>query len=181
MPGTKTLALFAALGLPVAAARSDDPPVAGKKPAVAISGDSLTINGKSLTLPCTRKELIGALGNPDRESKLANPTLTWDDLGVFACVKPNTTTVTAVSIALDRDTPSFWPKKNFAGTLTVDGAPVTADATLAAINDAKKGKPFEKDATDADAVTIDRKVTANYLRKGNAGRFVELTVEAKDE
>lgn len=174
----KSLALFACLGLATTPMRADDRPA---KPVVAISGESLSINGKTLTLPCEKKDLVAALGKPDRVAKLANTMLTWDELGVFAYMKPDTTQVTLLSIALDRDTPSFWPKKVFAGTLTVDGATVTADSTLTAINNAKKGKPFEKDATDADTVTIERKMTANILRKGSTGRFVELTIEAKDE
>jgi hypothetical protein len=171
-----TIAFVFALG--AAPLRGDESPI---KPVVAVSGDNLSINGKSFDLPYEKKDFIAALGKPDRESKLANGVLIWDDLGLFACVHPQTGRITSVSIALGRDSPSFWPQKSFTGTLTVDGAAVSTDSTLTAINNAKKGKPFEKDTTDADTVSIERKSTVNYLRKNDTGRFVELTIEAKDE
>ena len=50
-----------------------------------------------------------------------------------------------MSIALGdvTTTMDFWPKKAFAGTLTLDGAAVTADATIDAINTAKKGESLK--------------------------------------
>ena len=157
-------------------------PVVGQKPVIAVSGDTITINGKGLALPFERTELVAALGKPDREVKLANILLTWDGQGVFAYIKPGSTQVNAVSIALGRDTPSFWPKMDFSGTLTVDGAPVTANSMVAAINKAKKGKLFEKDKfADPEAWTIEGKTTSVTLSKGSSGQFNELTISLRDE
>ncbi len=155
----------------------DPLPVAGKKPVVAITGESIAINGKLLKLPCEKKELVAALGDPDREASLANVLLTWDDFGMFAYVKPGTTRVLAISVAFNRDTPSFWPKKNFPGTLTVDGATVTTDSDPVQLNKSKKGKPFEKSAFDPDSMTIEGSKATLFLRKA-AGRVVEVTLDA---
>ncbi len=149
----------------------------GKKLTIAIDRGTLEINGgKALTLMFDQKELIASLGKPDREAKLTNTLLTWDNLGVFAYVKPGTPKVHAVAIALDRDaTLDFWPKKTFAGTATVDGAPVTRDSTIEQINKMKKGLPFEKNEFLAGSWSFKDAKGSVYLRKGPDG-FVAIEI-----
>lgn len=158
----------------------DPKPVTGKL-TVGITGDSVVLNGKAFALPFDQKDLIAILGKPTRETRLTSTLLTWDELGVVAFVKPGGTKVVAVSIALDRDTLSFWPKKPFVGAVMVDGAEVTAAATVEGINKAKKGRPFDKDASDPNGWVADGKAAAVYLRRGAGGKFVELLIDAKDD
>ena len=148
-----------------------------QKLTIAFDRGTVSINGgKALTLMFDQKELIAALGRPDREAKLTNTLLTWDDLGIFAYVKPETPKVHAVAIALDRD-PSleFWPKKTFAGTATVDGAAVTRASTVEQINKVKKGLPFEKNEFLNDSWSFKDVKGSVYLRKGPDG-FVALEI-----
>ena len=149
----------------------------GKKLIVAFDRGTVSINGgKALTLMFDQKELIAALGQPDREAKLSNTLLTWDSLGIFAYVKPDSPKVHAVSIALDRDASlDFWPKKDFAGTATVDGAVVTRASTIEQINKVKKGLPFEKNEFLTDSWSFKDVKGSVYLRKGPDG-FVALEI-----
>jgi hypothetical protein len=138
-----------------------------KKLEIAIDAGTIVINGKKLTLMFDQKELITLLGKPDREAKLSNTLLTWDDLGVFAYVKPDTPKTHAFAVALGRDPSiSFWPKKNFSGKLTVDGAELKADSTIAALNKAKKGELFEKNEFLDNTWSFKEPKGSVYLRKG---------------
>ncbi|HYE21606.1 MAG TPA: hypothetical protein VEA69_24385 [Tepidisphaeraceae bacterium] len=116
---------------------------------VAIEGHKLVINGKTIAVPCERAELEAALGKPDRESDLANLILTWDHFGVIAYVRKDKGVVRQVTVVLDKDAPKFWPAKTFTGTLTLDGAPVTAKSTAEEINAAKTGEKLRADKTMA--------------------------------
>jgi hypothetical protein len=148
-----------------------------KKLTVAIDGGTIAVNGgKPLALMFDSKELVAALGKPDREADLANVIMTWDNHGLFAYVKPKTNRVHAIAIALDRDTNlSFWPKKDFSGKVTVDGAEVKASSSIAAINKLKKGLPFEKNEFLTDSWSFKDTKGSVYLRKGEDG-FVALEV-----
>ena len=140
---------------------------AGKKVEVEIAGGTLVVNGKKLTLMFDQKELIELLGKPDREAKLQNTLLTWDDLGLFAYVKPGTPSVHAVAVALGRDEKiMFWPKKSFTGKLTVDGAELKADTKIAALNKAKKAPEFEKNEFLDDTWSYKTAKGSVYLRRG---------------
>jgi hypothetical protein len=103
------------------------------------------INGRSIAVPCERADIEAALGKPDREADMANLILTWDNLGVVAYVRKDVGKVRQITVALDKDTPKFWPAKPFAGTLTLDGAPVTATTTTDQINAAKTGDKLRAD------------------------------------
>ena len=139
------LALSLLAAGPAAAAAAADKPVA-KELKVAVEGENVTINGKTLTLPADPADLVAVLGPPDRDVVLANRILTWDALGLVAYVtKKDPAKVRQLTVALDRDPMKFWPTSTFSGTLTVDGAVVTARSTVEEINKAKAGTKFAPD------------------------------------
>src|SRR5262249_13367071 len=134
---------------------------------VALDGATLMINGTRITLPCKRADLEKkVLGKPTRETKLANLLLTWDEHGLVAYQAPGGAPVHAFAVALAPGRYSFSPKKAFRGTLTVDGAPVTAQSSADAINKAKKGKPFTRDSVLTDSWSIRHEGTLVTLAEG---------------
>jgi hypothetical protein len=164
-------------------AAAEDP----KKMVVAVDNEAVTINGKRLTLPFERDELIKILGKPNRESNLFNKLLTWDDLGIVAYQQKESTTIHGLSFALDKKSYAFWPKTMFAGTLTVDGAPLTVTSDPDEVNKAKKGKPFERDKVLPDTwairhenVLITLSAADRNLKSPNAKHsYLQLSVAVK--
>lgn len=148
----------------------------GKKIDIAFTGAVMTIGGKKFTLPVDEADLVAVLGKPDRTADLANKIITWDELGVFAYVRPKTTTCHAFAICIGRDTLSFWPKKTYSGKLTVDGAELKGDSDIDDVNDAKKGKPFKEDNILTDVWSIDHKEGTLYLRRSSKPKegFIKL-------
>jgi hypothetical protein len=139
------------LGLGAGRAGAAEP----KKVVVAVEDEAVVLNGTRLTLPFDRDELIKVLGKPSREADLsANKLLTWDDLGIVAYQQSNGKTIHGLSVALDKRSFSFWPKTLFDGTLTVDGAPLTATSDMETVNGAKKGKKFERNKVLPDTWAI---------------------------
>ena len=51
--------------------------------------------------------------------------LTWDEVGIFAYQDTTGTMINCFAVAFGKDKPAFWPKKAFAGELTIDGVGVT--------------------------------------------------------
>jgi hypothetical protein len=130
---------------------------------VAISEGTITINGTKLALPVDRKDLLKVLGEPSRETPLANLLLTWDELGLHAYQRPDSTEVHAISVDLAPKEYKFYPKKLFAGTLQVEGATIGPSSTLEEINRAMKGHTFKKDELGAYTVSYD--TTIIYLHE----------------
>lgn len=146
---------------------------------IAFAGPVMTVNGKKMTLPTDEKQLVAALGKPDRRADLANLILTWDDLGIFAYLRPDSTTCHAFAICLGKDSKEqldFWPKRSFAGKLTVDGAELRNDSKIEDVNKAKTGKPFEADNVLTNVWSIDQKEGTLYLRRSSTAKegFIKL-------
>ena len=149
----------------------------GKKVEIAFTGAIMTINGKKFALPADEADLIAALGKPDRTADLQNKIITWDDHGLFAYIRPKSTVCHAFAVCLGRDKLDFWPKKNFIGKLTVDGAELRADSKISEVNDAKKGgKPFEADDVLTNVWSVDYKEGTLYLRRSEVAKegFIKL-------
>jgi hypothetical protein len=148
----------------------------GKKIDIAFTGAVMTMGGKKFTLPVDEDDLIAVLGKPDRTADLANKIITWDEIGVFAYIRPKTTTCHAFAICIGNDTLSFWPKKSYSGKLTVDGAELKANSDIDDVNDLKKGKPFKEDNILTDVWSIDHKEGTLYLRKSPKAKegFIKL-------
>lgn len=115
------LACAALLPAPATPTQGQAGPPAPSKLQVQVHEQAFIINGERFELPFDRKRLLKVLGPPTRELDLGNRLLTWDDHGVFAFQQSNGTLIHAFAVALDRDTPDFWPKRSFSGTFTVDG------------------------------------------------------------
>lgn len=137
-----TLILFGGLCLSVSLpALSQEQPASIKPQEIAIDfvGSNIVIQGKALAIPCELDEVTRILGAGDRVTKLRNWITTWDEFGLIVYCKPETTKVIAVAVSLSKKEFKFSPKKTFAGTVTLDGAEVTASSNIAKINAAKKG------------------------------------------
>lgn len=159
-------AMLAALAFAPSTASAQTPLVA-EDVHIAVVHEQVIINGARFSMPMQRKALIRVLGEPDREVKLANVLLTWDDLGLIAYQTPETSKITAFSIALDRQSMEFWPKKLFRGSLRVDAANITARSTIDEINRAKEGSLFERDNVLTDNFTFRHKRTSYYLEEAD--------------
>lgn len=138
-------ALANSVGLQFAGASDEDKgrDAAPKKLEVEIVDGLLSLNGKKVKVPGNPEEIIKVLGKPNRESKLANRRLTWDELGIAVLINPKSEQIIQVSFSLKKESFEFSPKKVFAGKITVDGAEVAETSTISEINRTKKGKKFE--------------------------------------
>jgi hypothetical protein len=138
-------ALLSLHGLPARVSAADDPPakpIEPEKLVVKVDGGKLFINDKAVPLPGERKTVVELLGKPSRVLDKANTLLVWDESGILIYEDPKSKKINQVTVALGELKWEFWPKKLFRGKLTLDGATVTADTTVEAINRDKKGKKF---------------------------------------
>src|SRR6185295_2872343 len=117
-------------------------PVAPSKLEVRLDGNHLFVQGKRVALPAKSRVLIEMLGKPSRVLKGNH---VWDELGLMATEATGRDSIFQVSVALGRMKYDYWPKKLFRGRLSLDGVPVTADATVETINRARKGRPLVRD------------------------------------
>lgn len=153
MRGVRPAAVIVAaiLSLPGVLARIspvEDPPakpIEPEKLVVKVDGGKLFINHKAVPILGDRKTIVELLGKPSRVLHKANTLLIWDELGILLYEDPENKKITQVTVALGEINFEFWPKKLFRGKLALDGATVTANTTIEAINRAKKGKKFTPD------------------------------------
>lgn len=170
------------LSVPSPAAEVSDP----RSLEIQIVYKTLWINGQKVRLPGTRDRLIELLGEPDRETKLANTLLTWDNLGVVG-YENAAGEIIAFSVALDAKPYKFWPKKSFSGVLAVDSAEITAGGDISEINRAKQGKEFAHDRVLADSYTVEFKdlllslVAADSQTKSSKANFAYLQISVKEK
>jgi hypothetical protein len=164
---------LAALVRPARGLRAQEAPDP-KKLEIVVAGETVTLNGKKLTLPCEREELVKALGAPTREAAKASRLLTWDELGLYAYQARDGTKVNALAITFGPDKFAFWPKKPFAGTLRVNGAAVSGRTTLAEINRAAS-KRFERDKVLPDSYTARDGKALLTLREPPSGSTEKVT------
>lgn len=92
------------------------------QPYIELSGDGLRYDGVLFPLPCLVEILEKALGMSSRTSTKANTILVWDDLGVFAYVKPGGNAVFTFSVALAEQKLNHCPRKVFAGKVKINGS-----------------------------------------------------------
>jgi len=125
---------------PVSAA-AHDPPHKVVDPETlrfTLSAGSLSLNGQELTLPVPVQEVINVLGKPTRESRLASTILTWDELGIYIYLEPESEQVGEIHVDFRKERLDFAPKKAFAGRLVIDKTEVTAGSTMEQIDAARK-------------------------------------------
>jgi hypothetical protein len=159
--------LVALLNHTASDARAEQPAnVEPGKLQVEFTKGAVVLNGTKLTIPFQRKDLVKLLGNPDREAKLANTILTWDELGIHAYQTLNKEEINALQVTFDRQRLNFTPKKLFSGSLKVEGAPVTAESTVEAINRAIKPAAFQKAFGDSWQLQYDQSTL--YLQKADS-------------
>ena len=115
---------------------------------IVINKADITVNDKSLALPTSLVKLEKVFGKPSRAiDKGGVPNIyVWDDIGIY-CREYGfgaSAKVHDLSIALDRSDLdlAFYPKRNFAGSLFVDGIAITKSATVASINSKRSGEKF---------------------------------------
>jgi hypothetical protein len=110
---------------------------------IEILDESFILNGKELKLPVPPEEIRKLLGEPSRETKLANTILTWDELGLCAYVNPGSERVIEIHIFFKKDKLPFTPKKVFAGKAILDGSIIAESSTKEDINSVRRDKPFQ--------------------------------------
>jgi hypothetical protein len=108
----------------------EPPPAAPVEADLVMAQDSITFHGKRTPFPSTRQAMIDALGAPDRELKLSNNILVWDELGVYAYVYPDRDIVHDVSFAVEAEDYAFIPKRKFSGTISVLGRKFSTRSAL---------------------------------------------------
>lgn len=182
--------VFSAASLGWVASGAEDSaskPVDPEKLEVKVDGGELFIAGKKISLPGKRSALVELLGKPTRVIEKANILLVWDELGVLAYVRPEDGAVVQVTVSLGKMDFDFWPKKACRGKVTLDGASVTADTTIAAINKAKKGDrlvmdtvPFIYSIENKDAlISIHKVKNGQYDGEGTIADLVFSTKRDK--
>ncbi len=138
---------------------------------VKVDGGELFIAGKKISLPGKRPVLVEVLGKPSRVIEKANILLVWDELGVVAYERPEDGAVIQVTVSLGKMDLEFWPKKMMRGKVTLDGASVTADTTIAAINKAKKGDRLVMDTPVPFIYSIENKDALISIHKVKNGQY----------
>jgi len=148
-----------------------------------LDGNRLFLQGKRITLPAKPRVLIEMLGKPSRVLKGNH---VWDELGLMATeATGRRDLIFQVSVALGRMKYDYWPKKLFRGRLSLDGVPVTADATVETINRARKGRPLVRDPAGPFLAILDYEnaVVFTESAKGGeldpAGTIVHLGIDTK--
>jgi len=112
---------------------------------ITVDDHSLAINGASVKIPGERSDFITLLGQPSRVERPGMVTVIWDQIGVYVTEHPKTGKTSAFSVAFNKKaTLKYWPETPFKGALRVDGALITAQSTIAAINGATKTKKFRE-------------------------------------
>ena len=124
--------LACASGLIPGCRAGQDPPqnlISPKDTRVSISGGALYLNGVRLQLPGPAQEVVKILGKPDRESRLANTILTWDNLGIYVHVEPGSQQANQFTVVFGKEDMPFTSKKAFAGRVSIDETEITPEAT----------------------------------------------------
>lgn len=154
-----------------------------KKPVINVADGRLTINGTKLSLPCKTSELIELLGQPTRVKGLVR---VWDQDGVTAVQPKESDRINKITIALGKDLVGSLlgtaAKKSFQGTLTINGAPISATSTIEEVNHTRKTNPFRKSkkryvATHGNVRLILEPADAYLNRIGVS--FASLIIEVK--
>lgn len=100
-------------------------------------------NKKEITKNVGEIEVLNIFGKPDRVSnKKANIIWTYDSLGYFIYIEPNTRTISAISINYVIDNVHHYPIKKFDGSLTINNPSIKKTSSL---NDLKKIKTTKWD------------------------------------
>jgi len=120
-----TMVLACACGLPPGYEAAEGP----SQVRVSVSQGSLFVNGLNLQMPGPAQEVVKILGKPDRESRLANTILTWDNLGIYVHVEPESQQANQFTVAFGKGDMPFSPQRVFAGQVTLNELEVTPETT----------------------------------------------------
>lgn len=157
MPSShKSLARFVIFVLFVASFVCSTRVVAGDSRALVfeVTNDTLSLNGTKIIPPSDSRQLLRILGKPQRVLTSYHSSdfsvLIWDELGLWANVATNINRVFDFDIffiSSDRDRVSP-PKKTFSGILRIEGASITSQSSITAINQAMRSQKKFKVAID---------------------------------
>jgi hypothetical protein len=155
-------------------------PLDPKELIVKVDDGKLFINDTRLRFPWSRKVFVDILRKPSRVLDKANTILIWDDLGILIHEDSENKNVKQFTVALSPQDFDFWPKKLFAGKLTIDNSTVTADATIEAINEKKRGEKFDTPLGGFTSNLVQEKLQIAVRRtKAIPGKNAEILIEAK--
>jgi hypothetical protein len=102
---------------------------------IAIDGTRITINGSALAGAPMMSDVIAILGQPDRVwnvNDAVNQVHTWDRLGVIA-YEPMDGRCISLTMPFRPMKMDYDPATNFAGTISVDGQPLTGSTDLSVV------------------------------------------------
>lgn len=109
-------------------ANAEDPKP--RRGSYAIAKDGIVLAGQRAKFPLCYKDLVDAIGKPDRQKTGENRLLTWDDLGIVAYMKLESQEIIQVLFCYKPDTSlSFSPTTAFR-SLSVGGKSLTRESSL---------------------------------------------------
>lgn len=100
--------------------------------AIGFSEDAISFDGKTVTFPSTREDLVGAIGEPDRfDHDDGEEILIWDRHGLYAFEDAKTKKLVFFAFTFYKAGYTFAPESPFAGRITAGKMTITPDTTMA--------------------------------------------------
>ena len=118
---TLGLVLFALLATPTRVVNSDTY-------RLEFSSSGMSLNGRTLTLPCTQAQIESVFGKPTEidpanGDELSDTVLEWSNLAAYAYMRPKTGVVHDIGVSLSK-TPQRNFQHSFLGTIVVQRNPL---------------------------------------------------------
>lgn len=99
------------------------PKISSESLVLDVSENKLTVNGKSVDIPCHLSVLTALFGKPRKfVGKSSHVNYTWDDLGLY-CYTMGNNVVYCIAVQANPGgyMTKYYPKSPFKGTLTICG------------------------------------------------------------
>lgn len=157
---------------------------------IEVKKSALFVNGSIVKLPISLTDLEKLIGPPSRTVEKINYISTWDDLGLLAYQKDESSDVFQLSVILNNLDMEieFWPGTVFGGILVIDGARIKSNDSNSSINRKKTGKKF-KPVSPITPFLLEIKsgslqVNISRASRGDfsaSGKIVEVSIASLEE